>query len=169
MQWFNSVLKVFFNEVSVFTCNAFWEEISVSLVSSWSFVGGSPSLYCCADCNCCSWCCSSEIDSIFLHNALAHVSSSGAWKILWSLMIVVERSVSFSPVDKALLSAVLSFDFPFQGFQGISKESPKRCPDASPAMFGNLAYWTGNYGLIKLWFLLSWLMDWFNLPARDRT
>ena len=167
MQWFNSVLKVFFNEVNVFTCNAFWEEISVSLVSSWSFVGGYPSLYCSADCSCSSCCCCSEIGLTFLLNALAHVSSSGAWKILWNLMTVAERSVSFSPVDKALLSAVLSSDFPFQGFQGVSKESPKRYPDALPAMFANLAYWTGNYGLIKT--LLSELMDWFNLPARDRT
>ena len=32
-------------------------------------------------------------------------------------------------------------------------------------MSANLAYWIGYDGLIK--FLLSWLMDLFNLPTRD--
>ena len=121
LEWLNSVLNIFkwgqfflpamhFGKKSVFLW--FW------FLSFWNqcFFGKCPFLYCCADCSCCSCCsccCSSEIGLTFLHNVLDPVSSSGSWKRLWSLMTVVERSVSFSQEDLALFSAVLSFDFPF--------------------------------------------------------
>ena len=109
----------FLTQSKIFTCNKFWKEISVSLVSSWSFGSRCLSLYCCAaDCNCCICFCSSEIGLTFLQSALDAVSSSGSWKRLWSLTNVMERSASFSPVALALFSAVLSFDFPFLRIPG---------------------------------------------------
>ena len=65
------------------TCNAFWKESSVSLVSSWNSGGRCLSFYYfAADCGCCICCCSSEIGLTFLHSALDPVFSSGSWKRL---------------------------------------------------------------------------------------
>ena len=64
----------------------------------------------------------------------------------------MERSVSFSPVDLAFFSPVLSCYFPFAKDSKESvTESPKRCSDESSTVSVNLLYyWTGSDGLMKL-------------------
>ena len=60
---------------------------------------------------------------------------------------------SFSPVDMDIFPAVLSFYF--RDSRELVIESVKKSYETSP-LSANLAYWTGNDGLMK--FLLSWLM-----------
>ena len=74
------------------------------------------------------------------------------WRMLWK------------GVFPFFSSAFIWFSF-FKDSRESVIESLKKCSDESSAISANLAYWAGN-GVIK--FLLSWLMDRFNLPARDR-
>ena len=91
------------------------------------------------DCSCCSCCCSSETDLTFLNSAFDLVSFSGSWKRPLSFTTIVERNVTFSLMDIALFSAVLSFFFSKNSSESVI-ESPKRCSDKSLAMSANLEY-----------------------------
>ena len=147
LEWFNSDLKVLFNKVEYFTCNAFWKKISVSLVYSWSFNGMCPFLYWCfAYCSFCICCCNSETGLTLLHSALNPVSSSGSRARLWNLTIVVERTVSLFPRRSGpfISSAFIWFSF-FKDSRESVIESRKKY-----SMSHQLCLLTWHTGLVMM-------------------